>query len=70
MTTRRKFLALTGLVAGGTLLDRAGATSAAPSIAGGAAGEDLTQIVNVFCGTGVGMGTASPGQPCPSAPSS
>jgi predicted alpha-1,2-mannosidase len=64
MTTRRKFLALTGLAAGGTLLDRAGATSAAPFIADGVAGEDLTQFVNVFCGTG-GHGHCFPGATVP-----
>ena len=64
MTTRRKFLALTGLVAGGTLLDRAGATSTAPFIAERAAEEDLTQFVNVFCGTG-GHGHCFPGATVP-----
>ena len=64
MTTRRKFLALTGLVAGGSLLDRVGATSVAPPIPGGAVEEDLTQFVNVFCGTG-GHGHCFPGAVVP-----
>ena len=49
MTTRRKFLALTGLVAGGTLLDRAGATSTAPFIAERPAEEDLVFTHGDFC---------------------
>src|ERR1700749_22972 len=64
MTTRREFLALTGIVAGGSLLDRAGATRVAPPIAGGAVEVDLTQFVNVFCGTG-GHGHCFPGAAVP-----
>ena len=63
MTTRREFLALTSLVASGALLERAGATTMAP-IAEGALGEDLTQYVNVFCGTG-GHGHCFPGATVP-----
>ena len=54
MTTRREFLALASLVASGAVLDKAGATATgAPTIlSGNGTGEDLTQFVNIFCGTG------------------
>ncbi len=66
MTTRREFLALASLVASGAVLDKAGATATgAPAILSeNGTGEDLTQYVNVFCGTG-GHGHCFPGATVP-----
>ena len=64
MTTRREFIALTGLVASASLLDKAAATTISPIIAEGHGNEDLTQFVNVFCGTG-GHGHCFPGATVP-----
>jgi predicted alpha-1,2-mannosidase len=64
MTTRRDFLALTSLMASGALLEKAGAkaTSSSPMLDG--SDGDLTQFVNVFCGTG-GHGHCFPGATVP-----
>ena len=66
MTTRRQFLALASLVASGAVLDKAGATATgAPAmLSENGSGEDLTQYVNVFCGTG-GHGHCYPGATVP-----
>src|SRR4051794_14179489 len=66
MTTRREFLALASLAASSAALAKAGAKAiGAPAIAGeNGAGEDLTRLVNVFCGTG-GHGHCFPGATVP-----
>jgi predicted alpha-1,2-mannosidase len=66
MTTRREFLAVTSLLAGGAILDKAGAktTSSLMLSDTSATGGDLTQFVNVFCGTG-GHGHCFPGATVP-----
>jgi putative alpha-1,2-mannosidase len=66
MTTRREFLALASLVASGAVLDKAGAkaTGTPAILSENGTGEDLTQFVNIFCGTG-GHGHCFPGAAVP-----
>lgn len=65
MATRRDFLALTSLAAGGVLLEKAGAKAATSALISETSGnEDLTQMVNIFCGTG-GHGHTFPGATVP-----
>lgn len=66
MTTRREFLAVSSLLAGGALLEKAGAKTpgVTTSLDSSTSRDDLTQFVNVFCGTG-GHGHCFPGATVP-----
>jgi predicted alpha-1,2-mannosidase len=64
MTTRREFLALASLAAGGTLLEQTSAASKPGAVERPATNDDLTKYVNVFVGTG-GHGHTFPGATVP-----